>query len=110
MASIIIKDNSNGKEYKLEYNRNALIKMEEMDFNIKEVKSKPLKSITILIRGAFIKNHPDMEEDKIDAIISQIGDLDKLVEALANMYADAMNSIISSNKENTTKNITWGKN
>jgi len=110
MGNIIIKDNIKNKEYKLEYNRYALIQMEEKGFDIKEYEKKPLKSLTILIRGAFIKNHPEMKDNEIDDLISQIGDTEKLVEALAELYADAMNSIVAKKGNENSKNITWGKN
>ena len=109
MASIIIKDSANNKEYRLEYNRNALVRMEEWGFNPKDCEKKPLSSMNHLIYGAFIMHHADLSRDKIDEIVSRLGDMVELYKALTELYGNALNSIIAVKKSSEPKNITWGK-
>lgn len=110
MASIILNDKRNGKEYKLEYNRNALIQMESWGFEPQSFKAKPLSSITYLSRGAFLKNHKDLSFEEVDEIVSQIDNIGDFVNVLGELYANAVNSIVAVEKSKETKNITWGKN
>ena len=56
MKAITLKD-ENGKEYVLEFSKNSIMHMERQGFNIDDFDKKPVLMTTMLVQGAFIKNH-----------------------------------------------------
>lgn len=106
MASILIK--SNKKSYRLEYNRSSIVRMEENGFNVSNIDTKPLSTITLLIRGAFYMHNPSLSDEEIDKIAEQVGDGQGFIQVLTQMYQDALTSL-TSGKDDTTKNFKWEK-
>lgn len=106
MASILLK--SNDKSYRLEYNRSSIVRMEENGFNVKDIEKKPLSTIVMLIRGAFYMHNPSLSDDEIDEIANQIGDTDKLVKTLVEMYMSVLTAL-TGDKKDTSKNFKWEK-
>lgn len=106
MASIVIK--TNDKQFKLAFNRNSIVRMEEDGFNVKDIETKPLSTIVKLIRGAFYMYQPDMTDDEIDAIVDEIDSSDEFVKALVEMYSNALSALTIGNQDKT-KNFKWEK-
>lgn len=105
---ITIKSKDGKQEYRLAYNRKALIAMEEMGFNINDYKKCPVKSTSAVFYGAFMMHHPELSHDEIDEILSNVSDTAGLITELLKLYSDAVSAIVSNDKE--SKNLTWGKN
>ena len=106
MASILIK--SSDKEYKLEYNRSSIVRMEECGFNVQDIEKKPLSTIVLLIRGAFYMHNPSLSDDEIDEIADQIGGSEDFIKELTEMYMGALQSLTGDKKEKA-KNFKWEK-
>ena len=106
MDKIVIE--LNDSKYTLEFNRYALIAMEKRGFNPSVAESKPLTTLTELSRGAFIMHHPELKEKDIDAIIDEIPNKVEFTNALAEMYKDAVESVVSGKGEKKG-NATWGR-
>lgn len=94
----MIKLSYRGKDYYLEYNRAAIRKLEEADFNINAINTKPAKMIPLLFYGAFLKNHKDMTQSKANEIyskvVNKINDDDLgLIGALMEEYSKVVNEM-----------------
>lgn len=106
MDKIVIE--LNDSKYTLEFNRYALVAMEKRGFNPANAESQPLTTLTELARGAFIMHHPDLKATEIDAIIDEIDDKAEFSSALAEMYKNAIDVIVSGNGEKKG-NAKWGR-
>ena len=84
----------NDKEYTLEYSRQSVKTMEQQGFVLDEISSKPMTMIPLMFQGAFIKNHKG------------IPNRSELLEALMEMYADTLSTLMDDSPEDSG-NVTW---
>lgn len=96
----------NGKHYCLEYNREAVKRMEAAGFKPGESGSTPLIELDMLWAGAFYKNHRKESSNTISKLLEKMKDKDRLLEALRNMVADTYNSLLDTN-EDDEGNVEW---
>lgn len=108
MGKIVIKNEAENKKYELEYNRSAIVRMEKAGFSIDKMKTEPISTIVLLLRGAFYMHNPSLNDEEIDAICDQLELDEGFVKALTNLYTEALTSLSGQNKE-TTKNFKWEK-
>ena len=108
MGSILIKNESDGKQYKLAYNRSAIVRMEKAGFDVQNIEKEPATTITLLVRGAFYMHNPSLSDEEIDAIADQIDAGDELIKALVELYSVAMMSLSGGDKKQS-KNFKWEK-
>lgn len=108
MGSILITNEKDGKQYKLAFNRSAIVRMEKAGFDIQNIEKEPATTITLLVRGAFYMHNPSLSNDEIDAIADQIDKGDELIKALIELYSVAMMSLSGSDKKQS-KNFKWEK-
>nr|DAM27887.1 MAG TPA: protein of unknown function (DUF5055) [Caudoviricetes sp.] len=94
------------KEYTLEYNRQGVTAMEAQGFNISEVSDKPMTRIPQLFYGAFTKNHRGIKRSLVDEIYDNISDKSGLIQALVELYADTLNTLME-DSEGSEGNATW---
>lgn len=83
----------NGEKLKLEYNRDAIVKMEEMGFNIQEVTSKVYTTYETMVIGALVKNHSNKKMREAVNIAEYLADeygLNEVMEKLSELYQDAL--------------------
>lgn len=99
----------NGKEYCLEYSKQAVRTMEGQGFSIDEIGTKPTIMVPLLFRGAFIMHHRGIKTREVDQIYKDL-DKEDLIVALAEMYSEAVNSVIEGDSDETTKKVKWTKN
>lgn len=92
-----------GKEYYLEFDRMSVKRLESMGFNFDLLDDKPVTMIPLFFRGAFLKNHPKEKPNVIDKIFDEISDKDKLIEALAEMYVETLQSLM----DEPEKGVKW---
>lgn len=97
----------NGKHYCLEYNRDAVKRMEAAGFKPGESGSTPLIELDMLWAGAFWKNHRKTSSRVIEEILDKMKDKVKLLEALRNMISETYNSLISEDEETDEGNVEW---
>lgn len=98
----------NDSKYTLEFNRYALIAMEKRGFNPSVAESKPLTTLIELSRGAFIMHHPELKAEEIDNIIDEIPNKVEFTNALAEMYKNAIDSLVNG-KSDKKGNAIWGR-
>ena len=94
-----------GKEYNLEYNRQSVKTMEQQGFVLDELSSKPMTMIPMLFSGAFIRNHKGMKRSLIDEIYEEINDKSGLMEALMEMYAETLSTLMDDKED--VGNVSW---
>lgn len=83
----------NGEKLKLQYNRDAIVKMEEMGFNIQEVSSKIYTSYEQMVVGALVKNHSDKKFREMVDIAEYLAEeygLNSVLENLTELYKEAL--------------------
>ena len=95
----------NKKEYSLEYSRESVKTMERGGFVLSEIDRQPATMIPMLFQGAFIKNHRGIKRNIMDEIYDEIGDKTGLMQALIEMYADTLGSLMD-DKE-AEGNVSW---
>ena len=93
MKQITLKD-ENGKEYILEYSKNTIIHMERQGFSMDDFEKKPVLSATMLVYGAFMKNHPTIKQDKVDSLYKPLKNKEAFLEKLVEMYAEQANELV----------------
>ena len=96
----------NGKDYTLEYSRQSVKTMEQQGFVLDEIATKPMTMIPQMFQGAFIKNHKGIKRSLIDDIYKDIHNRSELMEALMEMYADTLASLMDDGPEDSG-NVTW---
>ena len=84
-----------GKEYKLTFTRFA------------DVTAKPMKSFTLLWRGAFLANHDTLTLGEVDSLFDKI-DKKGLLDALIDLYKAPVESL--SDEENSKNVVKWTMN
>ncbi len=94
------------KEYVLEYNRQSVKTMEQQGFVLDELASKPMTMIPMMFQGAFIKNHKGIKRNVMDEIYKGIGNRSELMEALMEMYADTLSTLMDDDAEEAG-NVSW---
>ncbi|WP_407453566.1 DUF5055 domain-containing protein [Methanobrevibacter sp.] len=102
-----IKLQHKDKEYILEFSRNTAKAIEERGFNLELVGIAPNKMIPLLIQGAFMKNHPTLKQTKVEEIFLAQKGRAGLINALAELYAETVNSLLGNEDEDDEKNATW---
>lgn len=92
-------------EYKLEYNRASIEKMENNGVNLTEFDTKPLSSLPKLFHYAFLKNHSGITEEKTSEILTLFTEKETLISTLMDMITECVEPLLEDNK---TKNaIKW---
>lgn len=99
-----IKITHDGREYILEYTRRAIEAMEREGFNLQEISTKPMTRVFQLFQGAFIARHPKVTLMTVEDIYKHLGNREKLLTALVNMYQEPLNELFDESNEG---NATW---
>lgn len=96
------------KEYTLEYTRNTVRQMERRGFVADDLSTRPMTVLPDLFAGAFLANHSQIKRDKIDKIYDKMGDKQKLIAALTEMYNDTIETLLAEPEDG--KNVSWTPN
>jgi hypothetical protein len=96
----------NGKHYCLEYNREAVKRMEAAGFKPGESGSTPLIELDMLWAGAFYKNHRKESSHVIEQLLDKMENKDELLNALRDMVAETYTSLMGS-EEGDEGNVKW---
>lgn len=94
------------KDYTLEYTRQSVKTMEQQGFVLDELASKPMTMIPMMFQGAFIKNHKGIKRSVMDEIYKGIGNRSELMEALMEMYAETLSTLMDDDAEDAG-NVSW---
>lgn len=93
------------KEYTLEFTRQSVKTMEQQGFVLDELSSKPMTMIPMLFSGAFIRNHKGIKRALIDEIYEEISDKSGFMEALMELYAETLSTLMDDKEE--SGNLSW---
>ena len=107
----VLQDNFEykGKEYTLEYTRESVKQMEREGFVANEIVTKPMLTLPKLFAGAFKAHHRfDVKQKQIDEMFDLFKNKNALVEKLAEMYAEPMETLMDDVDEGNA--ITWETN
>ena len=84
-----------GKTYTLEYTRESIKQMEREGFVASNIATKPMTTLPQLFAGAFKANHRfDIKQKQIDEMFGLFKNKNALVEKLAEMYSDPMETLM----------------
>jgi len=94
------------KKYVLEYNRDAVKMIENQGFDINKFTEKPMIMLDLAFKGAFIKNHRNEKNAKVEEIYGKMGDKETLAKTLLEMIQETYDTLFAE-EEDQTKNIGW---
>ena len=96
-----------GETYTLEYNRSSIILLENSGFKIEEFLEKPMSNIELAFAAAFLKNHPKLEQSKIDDIFKSLTNKNNLIITLNKMIRESYDSLLEEPEAGDEGNATW---
>ena len=97
-----------GKEYTLEYTRESVKQMEREGFVANEIITKPMLTLPKLFSGAFKAHHKyDTKQKQIDEMFELFTNKSALVEKLAEMYAEPIESLMDDENVDSGNAIAW---
>ncbi len=100
-----------GKEYTLEFTRESIKQMEREGFVASDVVNKPMNTLPKLFSGAFKAHHRfDTKQKKIDEIFELFKNKQALVEKLAEMYSEPMETLMDDEAIDGGNAIAWEAN
>lgn len=102
-----------GKDYVLEYTRNAVKAMEQQGFVLDQVGDKPMTMIPLLVHGAFIKHNKGIKRSLIDEIYDHIqdktgeGNSDGFIQVLLEMYSETVTTLTDNTSVDEGNVAVW---
>lgn len=96
----------NGKQYTLEFTRRSVQEMEREGFRVDDIADKPMTALPTLFAGAFKANHRFVKRDLTDEIYQAMPDKEKLIEKLAEMYNEPIQTLLTE-PEGAEKKVDW---
>ena len=100
-----------GKEYTLEFTRESIKQLEREGFVAGDIVNKPMNTLPKLFAGAFKAHHRfDTKQKKIDEIFEKFKNKQALVEKLAEMYSEPMETLMDDEAIDEGNAITWEAN
>lgn len=106
-----LKFEFNSKEYTLEYTRESVKQMEREGFVAGDILSKPMLTLPKLFAGAFKAHHRfDAKQKDIDKMFELFTNKQALVEKLAEMYAEPMETLMDDDNIDAGNAIAWEAN
>lgn len=93
-----------GKAYTLSFTRDSVIATENMGFRMTEISDKPMGSLTLLWRGAFLAHHDTLTIAEVDALLTKVKKKG-LLDALIDLYNAPIESLID--EENEKNAVSW---
>ena len=99
------------KEYTLEFTRESVKQMEREGFVANDVVNKPMLTLPKLFAGAFKAHHRfDTKQKQIDEIFELFTNKQALVEKLAEMYMEPMETLLDDDNIDEGNAIKWEAN
>lgn len=95
-----------GKEYTLEFTRRTVQEMERDGFNVNDIAEKPMSALPALFAGAFRAHHRFMKRELTDEIYQSMPNKEKLIEKLAEMYNEPIQTLLTEPEE-AEKKVDW---
>lgn len=83
----------NGSTYTLEFNRAAMIALENDGVVLKKAEEMPITTIYKFFKAALVKHHPKMTEQMAQELFEEQGDLFELMSDLSDMFKDSAEKV-----------------
>ena len=99
-----------GKEYTLEYTRESVKQMEREGFVSNDIVSKPMLTLPKLFAGAFKAHHRYEKQKIIDEMFECFTNKIGLIEKLAEMYNDPIETLMDDEAIKEGNAIAWDAN
>lgn len=96
-----------GRDYCLEFTRKTVQEMERDGFEVSDVQTKPMSAVLTLFAGAFRANHRGTKRELIEKIYQDMPDKEKLIEKLAEMYNEPIQTLLEEPEEGSAKKVSW---
>lgn len=97
-----------GKDYDLEYNRDAVRVLESTGFVADELFTKPVTMLPMLFYGAFMAHHKGIKRKEVERIYDNLQGRSDLIGVLIEMYRDTVSSLMVDDTEDGEEgNATW---
>ena len=109
MAKKITFTFTDGNRYTLEFNREAVQAMESRGFNLTKLADAPSTNIPRLFAGALRMHHSKLKPAMIDKMLEYMGDKEKLLPKLIEMYNETVDTVMD-DPEDESKKVTWEAN
>ena len=96
------------KEYTLEYTRESVKQMEREGFKGEDILNKPMNTLPKLFAGAFKAHHKfDAKQKLIDEMFELFTNKQALVEKLAEMYSEPIETLMDDDNIDKGNAIAW---
>ena len=96
------------KEYTLEYTRESVKQMEREGFKGEDILNKPMLTLPKLFAGAFKAHHKfDAKQKLIDEMFELFTNKQALVEKLAEMYSEPIETLMDDDNIDKGNAIAW---
>ena len=96
------------KEYTLEFTRESVKQMEREGFVASDIIEKPMLTLPKLFAGAFKAHHRfDTKQKQIDEMFELFKNKQALVEKLAEMYTEPMETLMDDDNIDEGNAIAW---
>lgn len=99
--------NYEGKNYKLEYNRESIKLMEKQGFSVDKFVDQPFTMVELAFEGAFIMHHPKMTKAEANKIYQLFENKKELVNGLISMIQETYSSLFEESNDDESKKIEW---
>lgn len=93
------------EKYCLEYSRDAIKYIEMQGFDMQQFLKKPMIMGDLAFQGAFVKNHKNINNSKINEIFEHLNDKTKLINTLLEMVQETYDDLYTDSKDE--KNTDW---
>lgn len=93
MKQITVSDEY-GNKYTLEYSKNTILAMEKAGFNLDKFEEQPVLMTTLLVQGAFAKNHARTKNETVEKIFNSLKNKEAFLEKLIEMYVEQTDTLV----------------
>lgn len=93
MKQITVSDEY-GNKYNLEYSKNTILAMEKAGFNLDKFEEQPVLMTTLLVQGAFAKNHARTKNETVEKIFNSLKNKEAFLEKLIEMYVEQTDALV----------------
>lgn len=103
MKTITVSD-ENGNKYTLEFTKNTIVAMERVGFSLDKFEEQPVLMTTLLVQGAFAKNHARVKNSTIERVFNSLKNKEAFIEKLVEMYLEQRDALVDEG------NVEWEAN
>lgn len=93
MKQITVSDEY-GNKYNLEYSKNTILAMERAGFNLEKFEEQPVLMTTLLVQGAFAKNHARAKNETVEKIFNSLKNKEAFLSKLIEMYVEQTDALV----------------